>query len=276
MRKFFFGIILGILLTMVTVAFGAEKPIKILLDGREINSEVPPQIINDRTFVPIRVISEALGVNVKWDSAARAVILTSHQNMPVFSVVSYEKIDDEYGYTVLGEVKNESQKTFSKAEIKAEVFDAGGNSIEKLTSTLPPGITPGATAYFKLRTVSGKGNLFNSINFSFTTSDECSVTPTDVVFNNVRLSKDTSYYSDFTYVSGEVERTDKDFTREYKHPMVQIALFDKSGKMINYGETPVGGDTPLDDYKLHRLHDFKITLDKGPAHSSYKLKCFSD
>lgn len=270
LRKILIGILIGVFLTMVGVAFGAEKPIKIILDGKEISTDVPPQIINDRTFVPIRVVSESLGINVKWDSANRTVILTSPGNMPEFSVISYNKIDNEYGYVILGEVKNQSKKTFSKVELKGEILDSGGNVIERLSTTLPSGITPGETAYFRLRSFSDKKNQVSTVNFSSSTSDECSVTPTDVVFGDVRFSKDPGIYNDFTYVSGEIERTDNDFTRTYNHPLVQIAEFDKNGKMVNYGEKN------LDSYTNSRYKEFKITLDKGPDYSSYKLKLFSD
>lgn len=270
LKRVILGILIGILLTSTAVAFGADKPIKIILDGREISSDVPPQIINGRTFVPIRVVSEALGVDVKWDNEARSVILTSPENMPDFSIVSYNKVDTDYGYTILGEVKNRSKKTFSNAELKADVLDPSGNVVETLTSTLPPGVTPGETAYFRLRSFSGKGQQFYTANFSFSTSNECSVTPTDVIFNDVRFSRDTNMYNDFTYVTGEVERTEKDYTRKYNNPVVQIAFFDNNGKMVNYGERN------LDDYGLKRYKDFKITMDKGPEHASYKLKCFSD
>ena len=270
MRKFLLGVVIGIFFTAVAAAFGAENQIKIILDGREIYSDVPPQIINDRTFVPIRVISEALGVDVQWDSVRRAVILTSPENLPEFKVVSYNRVDTDYGYAILGEVKNQSKKTFSRVKLKAEVLDSGGNVVEKLSTTLPPGVTPGETAYFKLSSQSGKGYLLDTVNFSFSTSDECSVTPTDVVFNDVRFSRDPNIYNDFTYVNGEIERKDNDLKRDYKHPVVQIALFDENGRMVNYGERE------LEDFERSKYGEFKITLEKGPKHSSYKLKCFSD
>ena len=109
MRKILIGVMLGMFLAFAGMAFSEEIPIRILLDGREIYSDTPPQIINDRTFVPIRVISEALGVHVEWDQEARAVVLTSPENLPPFSIVSYEKINSEYGYYILGEAKNQSK-----------------------------------------------------------------------------------------------------------------------------------------------------------------------
>jgi Copper amine oxidase N-terminal domain. len=64
---------LCVLLTL-TIAFGAftisviaEDNIKVLLNGKELSFDVPPQLIDDRTMVPMRVIFEALGADVYWD-----------------------------------------------------------------------------------------------------------------------------------------------------------------------------------------------------------------
>jgi len=42
-----------------------------------INLDVPAQIISDRTMVPLRFISEAIGIHVSWDPSDRTVLLTS-------------------------------------------------------------------------------------------------------------------------------------------------------------------------------------------------------
>ena len=47
--------------------------IKVVLDGQPLNFDVPPQIINGRTLVPLRVIFEALGASVNWNEAAQTV-----------------------------------------------------------------------------------------------------------------------------------------------------------------------------------------------------------
>ena len=39
----------------------------------EIEADVPAQIIKDRTFVPVRVVSEAFGAKVDWDGNTRSV-----------------------------------------------------------------------------------------------------------------------------------------------------------------------------------------------------------
>lgn len=268
MKKILAGIMIGIVLSMSTAAFSAILPVKIVLDGKELYADTPPQVINDRVFVPIRAVSEALGVDVEWDKSTRTVIMTSPQNMPAFKVLSYNKMDNQYGYSILGEVRNTSSKTYSKARITAEIIDSGGKIIETVSSQLPPGITPGETAYFRLRSFSANSPLIKKVNFKFETSNECDITPTNVIFFNVKMSRDD--LSGFIYATGEAERTGNDFKRKYKHPVVQIALFDKSGNIINYGEAD------LVDYELMMSREFKIAMEMGPEYSTYKLKCFSD
>ncbi|MDR2167152.1 MAG: hypothetical protein LBE35_04790 [Clostridiales bacterium] len=50
--------------------------INVTIDGIRQNFEVPPQLIDDRTKVPLRAIAEALGMAVGHDPAANAAILT--------------------------------------------------------------------------------------------------------------------------------------------------------------------------------------------------------
>lgn len=48
-----------------------------IIDGQTIILDVPAQIMNGRTMVPVRAISESFGVNVEWDGESRTVILMS-------------------------------------------------------------------------------------------------------------------------------------------------------------------------------------------------------
>lgn len=46
------------------------------IDGEKINFDIPPQIINGRTMVPIRAIFEAMGATVNWDDSTKTAICT--------------------------------------------------------------------------------------------------------------------------------------------------------------------------------------------------------
>ena len=40
-------------------------------------ADVAPQIINDRTYLPLRAVGEGLGAQVDWDGSTRSVYITS-------------------------------------------------------------------------------------------------------------------------------------------------------------------------------------------------------
>ncbi|QIB27932.1 copper amine oxidase N-terminal domain-containing protein [Caloranaerobacter azorensis] len=69
--------ILMILIVLIGIfqlqAFAEEEPIKVKVNGKEIEFEQPPVIKNGRTLVPLRKIFEALGISVEWDSETRTV-----------------------------------------------------------------------------------------------------------------------------------------------------------------------------------------------------------
>lgn len=68
MRKKLLALTGAVILTAVlaTGAFAAN-PVKLIVNGREIKPDVPPQLINGRTMVPVRWIAQALGANVEWE-----------------------------------------------------------------------------------------------------------------------------------------------------------------------------------------------------------------
>lgn len=52
--------------------------IKVTLDGKALNlNTVEPFIIDGTTYLPVRAVSEALGLDVDWDGATSTVILTT-------------------------------------------------------------------------------------------------------------------------------------------------------------------------------------------------------
>lgn len=65
-------------------AFG----IKLYIDGNEIECEVSPMIINDRTMVPVRVLFENFDADVEWDAAASQVHITARETDIVFTIGS--------------------------------------------------------------------------------------------------------------------------------------------------------------------------------------------
>lgn len=55
----------------------AAEPIRIFIDGVELHMDVPPKIINDRTMIPVRAVSEAVGCTVDWYGEDKRVVVNS-------------------------------------------------------------------------------------------------------------------------------------------------------------------------------------------------------
>lgn len=61
---------------MFSIPVSAEMPIKVLLNGEELSFDVPPQLINDRTMVPMRKIFESMGATVEWEESTQTIYAT--------------------------------------------------------------------------------------------------------------------------------------------------------------------------------------------------------
>jgi len=57
-----------------------------ILDDRWVELDVPPQIVDNRTLVPVRAISEGLNADVEWCDDTRTVTITT----PIPRVVQFE------------------------------------------------------------------------------------------------------------------------------------------------------------------------------------------
>lgn len=57
----------------IVLQIGSDK---MFVNDREIQLDVPAKLVNGRTLVPIRAISEALGANVEWDEGLQQVVIT--------------------------------------------------------------------------------------------------------------------------------------------------------------------------------------------------------
>lgn len=97
-------LIIAIFLTlpqMVSAAVpSASSLVKIMLDQREVISDVSPIIRNDRTLVPIRVISENLGAQVTWNSTTKTVIIHKQGDRLELAVNSQTVVKNSTSYII--------------------------------------------------------------------------------------------------------------------------------------------------------------------------------
>lgn len=66
------GLLIGVILTIPMYSL-AQQPIKLIINGQQIQCDVPPQNINGRVLVPARFVAEPLGATVEWDGINRVV-----------------------------------------------------------------------------------------------------------------------------------------------------------------------------------------------------------
>lgn len=67
--KLFLGLLTGILagLCLFPEYAAAEQPILVYLNGKSIQADVKPCLVNGRVYLPVRAFCEALGAQVTWD-----------------------------------------------------------------------------------------------------------------------------------------------------------------------------------------------------------------
>lgn len=68
---------------------------KAMVNDTEITLDVPAQIVSDRTMVPVRFISEAIGSKVDWIGDTRTVIITSKERIEVLEKEEDKKLAEE-------------------------------------------------------------------------------------------------------------------------------------------------------------------------------------
>lgn len=64
----------------------AEEPVSILLDGRPLQPETEPLLVNGALLVPMRGLFEAQGAKLEWDSASKTVTATKADRKLIYTL----------------------------------------------------------------------------------------------------------------------------------------------------------------------------------------------
>ncbi len=87
---------------MFSMPVFADSGISVMIEGTQIVFDVPPQIINDRTMVPMRKIFETLGAKVDWYGEANLIIATKNE---LIIAMEIGKADFSVTNVITGETK---------------------------------------------------------------------------------------------------------------------------------------------------------------------------
>lgn len=63
-----------------------EQPIKVSINGKLVEFDVPPTIINGRTLVPVRAIFETFFMNVEWDGGTKTIEAYNRNNEIIMTI----------------------------------------------------------------------------------------------------------------------------------------------------------------------------------------------
>jgi len=111
-----------------------QEQIAASINGSNIDFDVPPQIINDRTMVPVRAIFEALGARVSWDENTQTVTAKSDRYWVSLKIgsntmehINYKETTQTSFYTLDSPAVIIDGRTLVPARAVAEAF---GCSVE--------------------------------------------------------------------------------------------------------------------------------------------------
>lgn len=79
-----------VLIFALALPVAANQAIKIYVDGKEMKTDVAPQVIDGRTLVPLRAIAEYLGSNVDYDANSNTVTIETQSGLDVVTAISSE------------------------------------------------------------------------------------------------------------------------------------------------------------------------------------------
>ncbi len=75
MKKIALLLIVTLICSLFAFPAGAEDDITVLVDGKPVAFDVAPVMKEDRVFIPLRAVGEALGAFVKWDEETQSVTI---------------------------------------------------------------------------------------------------------------------------------------------------------------------------------------------------------
>lgn len=101
-RKIALGIVtIGMISSLIvqtphnTIYAAGDSKVNVLVEGQQLNSDISAYLKNDRTLIPLRVVMEKLGAQVKWDQTNYSIdIYKDNKNIKLYidnRLVSYNE-----------------------------------------------------------------------------------------------------------------------------------------------------------------------------------------
>lgn len=75
MRMLVLGLVLGLMLSLGSMAVAAPTQISIVLDGQLLEPDAAPIMVDGQVMVPLRFVAESLGASVRWNEVTQTVYI---------------------------------------------------------------------------------------------------------------------------------------------------------------------------------------------------------
>lgn len=120
-------VVLIVALTCFNFTVMADENVNVVLDGETIIFDVPAQIINGRTMVPMRKIFESMGATVDWNNDTQTIIAQKKDITVIMQINNY--VITVNGDNVMLDVPPQlvNSRTLVPARAVAESFNANVN-----------------------------------------------------------------------------------------------------------------------------------------------------
>ncbi|TEB17304.1 hypothetical protein Psfp_00528 [Pelotomaculum sp. FP] len=149
-----------------TSTYAGFPVVNLLLNGKPAATDSPPIMIDGRTYVPLRFISESLGASVAWDETTQTVSIDNSINVPedttppisvtdkgvTITLKSVNTGDHRYTTLILGVTNNSVAKV--KFKVSETKIYCAGLYFEKpndVSSSFVNDILPGQTIQGEVR-----------------------------------------------------------------------------------------------------------------------------
>ncbi len=104
------------------------------VNGKNVTLDVPPQLINSRTMVPVRFISESLGAAVNWEDETQTVYINTQKEDGFNQFVSVRNLDEFGSWQVESQVGGNA---FAGANLIGLTDETGVYEPAKVTIKIP-------------------------------------------------------------------------------------------------------------------------------------------
>jgi hypothetical protein len=269
MKKLLSIVTLLSFILVVPTGTSAAISTQIIMNNTKINTGIPPQIIKDRTYVPLRAIAEGLGSTISWDASQRKVTVEKADKLIEFTIgnpevtVNSKKVTVETApYIVEGSSMLPLRFISEQFGLKV-TWDSSTNTVYLNNSTL----TNLSTPIEHIVVVIEENHSYDQIVGSSSAPYMKSLIDQGALFTNAHGVTHPSQPNYLALFSGSNQGVNDDSCKKpFTAPNLASSLFDAKLTFIGYSEDlPKAGYTGCSSNGYARKHNPWVQFTNVPA-----------